>query len=43
MEPDYEATAGNIIEEATKLHLNTLVSLVKAAGLVEIAENSTYD
>ena len=43
MEPNYEATAGNIVEEATKLHLNTLVSLVKAAGLSEIAENSTHD
>ena len=43
MESNYDAAAGNIVEEATKLHLNTLVSLVKAAGLTEMAEYSAYD
>ena len=39
----YEAAPGNIVEEATKLRLNTLVSLVKAAGLIDMAEYSTYN
>ena len=39
-ESHYEAAPGNIVEEATKLRLNTLVSLVKAAGLTDMAEYS---
>ena len=34
---------GNIIQEATKLHLNTLVSLVKSTGLEDAATTSKFN
>ena len=38
-----EAAPGNVLEEAKKLGLNTLLSLVNAAGLSEQVTDSTYE